>query len=116
MTQFGPHTKPFGGTSVKDEHMKAVDSFNESVNKKPADKMLAWADEWPDFQFKPHPNMPGVLMIRSWQGGRPFQYHITERWLKLPSTDGPFFFRKMEFSYAMRAIVAISQLEDKWVS
>lgn len=94
----------FASVKEKDEH------------KKPADKLLAWATEWPEFRFKPHPSMPGVLMIRSWEGGRPFQYHITERWLKLPSTEGPFFFRKMEFSYAMKAIVAMSQLEDKWVS
>lgn len=71
--------------------------------------------EWAEFEFKPHPNMSGVLCIRAWQGGRSFQYHITERWLKLPSTDGPFFFRNMEFSHAMKAIVAMSQLEDKWV-
>ena len=72
--------------------------------------------EWAEFEFSPHPQMSGVLCIRAWEGGRPFQYHITERWLKLPSTEGPFFFRKMEFSYAMKAIVAISQLENKWVS
>lgn len=97
-----------------DEASRRFFAAVKEKDKNPAD-MKAWDDEWPEFQFKPHPNMPGVLQIRSWEGGRPFQYHITERWLKLPSTDGPFFFRKMEFSYAMRAIVAISQLEDKWV-
>ena len=91
--------------------------FFASVNgkKSPADKSLAHPQDWPDFQFKPHPSMSGVLMIRAWQGGRPFQYHITERWLKLPSTEGPFFFHNMEFSYAMKAIIAMSQLEDMWV-
>ena len=105
----------FAAVKEKDEHMKAVDSFNKFVNNNPADILLAWTTEWPEFRFKPHPNMTGVLMIRSWEGGRPFQYHITEHWLKLPSTDGPFFFHDMEFFNAMRAIVAISQLEDKWV-
>jgi len=61
-----------------------------------------------EYIVKQHEGMDNVLQIEA--DGRYYQYHEQEKWLKLPSNQGPYFFHAIpSVSKAMLAIDAITR-------
>lgn len=61
-----------------------------------------------EYIVKKHEGMAHVLQIEA--DGRYYQYHEDEKWLKLPSNQGAFFFHGIKsMGKAMQAIDAITR-------